>query len=417
MRIRTVLLLAALASAPTACHLGGLRAEPVAVSIQRPSNVAFYVRISDAGEPQTTLKRENFEIYENGQRLNSDQIGLTFLNRDSVVAHATLLLVDVSGADEATTKALGAAGASFAKHVQKTQPVIVYAFDGTDKIRKIAEFETGDAAQDEKNAEALAELPGGDRSRDLNGAIVSGLAELDAELAQMEKPVRVGSLVVVTRGADLAGRVPPAQLDAVLSRTNHQIYAVGIGQEGRWLERIGRTRTFRADTIEAAADQALADAANRVNAAYGSHYLLAYCSPARAGRPQVRVQVGVTDDKGKQRIHSFTSRFDASGFESGCDPKTPPRFVSTLVFEDGEAIATAAPAASAEPENPPAEDKEEPAAEPAPEPKPKPARPAARRPAAKRPAPKPAAAPPPPAPPPPPPPKPEPAPPAPEFEP
>jgi len=72
----------------------------------------------------------------------------------------------------------------------------------------------------------------------------------------------------------------------------------------------------------------------RVDARTKSFYLLSYCSPARAGKHEVRVEAVVKEGKG-EKTGSLVSSFDATGFAPGCDPSTPPSFDVTK----GDALA------------------------------------------------------------------------------
>jgi hypothetical protein len=59
---------------------------------------------------------------------------------------------------------------------------------------------------------------------------------------------------------------------------------------------------------------------------YQRYYLVAYCSPARAGSTRARVEVVHTGDDGKERRGDAAFDFHAGAFSSGCDPETPPTF-------------------------------------------------------------------------------------------
>ena len=54
------------------------------------------------------------------------------------------------------------------------------------------------------------------------------VSQLDTRLMATQKPLRVGSLVVFARGADLAGRVTEAKMREVLSETKHLLFAIGV---------------------------------------------------------------------------------------------------------------------------------------------------------------------------------------------
>ena len=395
--------LGALALVLGACRSGGVNIEPVAASVQRPSNVAFYVHVTQSDEPVTNLTVSDFVVHEDGRALEPGQVQLTLLGRDGLVAHRTVLLVDETGpsGDEVSK-----AAASFVRSLRATQPVSVYAYGGMGDIRPVGEFAMEANAAEPRALEGLSKKSEG--SRDLHGAVVKGIERLDAELAKASEPVKVGTLVVFAQGPDLAGRVQAAQVDAELARSQHAVFAVGASGIKSQLGRIGRSGVY--ESQPGALQTAFSSVAARVTAERGGHYLLAYCSPSRFGRRDVRVEVSVPTAEGRERVASFGARFDATGFTTGCDAKAPPRFLVTLLLDRHGAVAGAAPEPVEEEAEEDAvaegeekieldEDEGEPDKKPAAvePPKPKPAKRAARepRPAAAKPRPAPAEPPPP----------------------
>ncbi len=66
------------------------------------------------------------------------------------------------------------------------------------------------------------------------------------------------------------------------------------------------------------------------------HYLVFYCSPARAGKRRLRLDVTHTSTEGDTRKGSVTVDFDATGFGPGCDPSKPPHFGSANLEADSD---------------------------------------------------------------------------------
>jgi hypothetical protein len=302
--------------------------EPVASSFQKPSNVAAYVAVSDGNEPVTDLQLESFKIYENGQLLASEDSRQTLLQQELAAYHHTVLLVDMSGepsADESLARAVG----SFVETVRRAQAVSVFVFDGGPSLRFVADFQRspeGGAA----DLHALAKMGSSDQSRNLNGALLSGLKELDARLAQARRTVKVGTLVVFTRGPDLAGRVADADADKALDDTQDNVIALSIAdQAGRALERIGKSGTVQAQSSDSIGP-AFEEAALKTRSVYDKYYLIAYCSPARSGTRRLTVEVDYRDATGNEKRGSFSQDFDASGFGPGCNPESVPRFVAQV---------------------------------------------------------------------------------------
>lgn len=321
----------------SACRTDLVRVQPVATSVQSPGQVAVYVAVSDGDKPLTDLGTDDFAVYEDGEKLDSSQVKLSVLNPEPYVEHQALLLIDTSGSDAA---ALAPAVAAFVRKARDSQAVSVYAFDGSDSIRKISDFPKEVASKEPQTVDLGAK--GGDASRNLNGAVLRALDELDGALAKSTKPVHVGTLVVVTRGGDLAGRATDEQLRSRLAQSRAYIYAITIG-EGARFEQIGRNGTAQA-TSAATAQSTLEQAAAATASLQHAHYLLAYCSPARAGQRLLRVEVSRKQgDEKRARTGGAELRFDASGFDAQCDSKAPPRFVVSLLYDEEGPIAASAP--------------------------------------------------------------------------
>lgn len=307
----------------TGCSLfGGVNVENVATGAQRPANVALYVAVSDGDEPILDLEPKNFQIYENEEPLNADQVQRQLLSRESVTEERVLLLLDLSGNPDAGTRAVYARSVeAFVRKLSNSVSVSVRAFDGGNALKPAGEFTRGTA---NPNAGSLQKLSSSDSSRNLNGAVKLGLAELDRSLKSGKKPVRLGTLVVFARGGDLAGRVSESDLDGALSSTTHDVIGVGIGDDTSYLDfaRGGVIQAQAADTLPIAFEEA----GSRAAKLHGKYYLVTYCSPARAGRRSVRLVVEYTTLQGDEKSGSSTYEFDAKGFGPGCKSSSLPRF-------------------------------------------------------------------------------------------
>jgi hypothetical protein len=313
-----------------ACSLlNRVTVEPVATSFQKPSNVAAYVAVSDGSEPVTELLPESFKIYENEQLLGSEDTHQTLLAKDLAAYHHTVLLVDMSGEqgpDEQLARAVG----GFVEKVRRTQPVSVFVFDGSPNLRFVADFAKS-AEGAPADVRSLSKMGSSDASRNLNGAVQSGLKELDARLAQQRRTVKVGTLVVFTRGPDLAGRVTEADLEKAVDQTPDNLIAISIAEQaGRALDEIGKSGTVKAQNADSVGI-ALEEAATKTVAVYDKYYLIAYCSPARSGIRRLKVEVRYRDREGKEKHGSFSQDFDASGFGPGCNPEAVPRFIPQVI--------------------------------------------------------------------------------------
>ncbi len=327
---------------------GGPRVDALATSVQKPANVAVYLAVSDGDEPVTDLEAQNFAVYENDQLLARDQIDLQLLPRAPYTNERIVLLVDLSGKPSSEQRAAYAkAVENFLSHVQSEISVTVLAYDGSPGLKFAGDFPR-DTARAEPTASLLRQLEGGDASRDLNGALINGLKDLDIRLHAQKKPVYVGTLVLFARGADLAGRVTDEQVQQALENSSYNVIGVGIGEQTPYLDSIARSGVVHAqsdDTVPIAFE----DAASRALKTHRKYYALAYCSPGRAGTRSLRVEVEYRKDESEKRA-SFATEFDAKGFGPGCKADTPPRFV--VPRPENEAAPQAATSSASAPADP-----------------------------------------------------------------
>lgn len=300
--------------------------EPVATTTQRPSNVGAYVAVSDGEQPLDELLPGNFSVYENDQLVPSEQSQLTLLDRNLVAAHHVVLLIDMSLAQEQDARTLAAKAAlDFVQKLSPHQGVSVFAFDGSATLVQIASVARGAAPPSMAALEAFAPR---DKSRNLNGALVAGLEKLDAILSQSGKPVRVGSLVVFASGPDVAGRVDADKTHDLVWESPYDVLGigVGVGPEADNLETLARAGMVRAQAKNTL-PIAFEEAAEKVRGELESHYLVSYCSPARAGERRLRLEVKYTNKEGEEHKGDFEHDFSAKGFGPGCNSSVTPRFV------------------------------------------------------------------------------------------
>jgi hypothetical protein len=322
--------------------LGGARVEAVATSVQKPSNVALLVEVSEGDDPVTGLAPENFKIYENEQLLSESEVKRALLDRTPVTAERVLLLIELHGAPSSQERArVVRAVEVFVEKIRPTVAVSVFAYDGSESLKLVGEYARGDGAA---VASAIATAPGPDGSRNLHGAVLDGVRQLELRLANEGKPVRLGTIVVVARGPDLANRTTEDKMLGVLDAVKFNVIAVGIGEDTPYLHFAhgGVVHAQSADTLPIALEEAGA----RVVATQAKYYLVSYCSPARAGERRVKVEVAYTTKTGDERGGSTTHDFDASGFGPGCSPETPPRFAPQKALPSAAPAGTSAPAAT-----------------------------------------------------------------------
>lgn len=309
---------------------GGVQVRPLNSSVQKPSNVALYVAVEDEDRPIGGLEAKNFQIYEDGVLVEADHSKLTLLDRDQVALHHTVVLVDLSGKpDESARRGIAKGVSHLVEKLVPTQGVTVLGFAGDAKLRPLGEFaRSKDAPAPE--LPAIESFQSGDESRNLNGAILLGLEQLDARLMRHKKPVRVGTLVVFTRGDDLAGRVGEDALHEALRNTPHDLYAIGIeNPEAYKLEAIGKNGVKKSADL-AGVPVAFEDMGITLKKAWSKYYLVQYCSPGRNGVRRVRLEVQHDGEEGKIDKGAVELEFDATGFSGGCDPNVRPAFAKSL---------------------------------------------------------------------------------------
>lgn len=304
----------------------GLRLDAVQSAQSKPSNLAVFFTVQTrAGEPVPQLSAEQFRIYEDGALVSIHESQQTILNPEVAAEHYTLLLVDMSGSvsESEQLPLLVEAAGRFTEAVGKYQRVAVYAFDGSPEIYSISSF-SGSAAASARAVSGLAHFRARDPSTNLNGAVVRASAVLGKAVGAGRAPLRFGTLVVFTDGTDRAGRVSAAELQRALDGQEHASFAIGVGHEidEASLSRVGRQGHWLVQDASAM-QQAFQAVADRIIGHTRSHYLLSYCSPARAGKHEVTIEA-ITPDSGLRG--RLTYQFDAAGFGPGCNPQTPPPF-------------------------------------------------------------------------------------------
>ena len=309
---------------------GGLNLYLHKSSVQKPSNVALYFSVVGSdGAGVAGLKAESFRIYEDDRLISPYESKQTILNPEVAVAHYVLMLVDLSGSivESGSLPTLISAATSFADRMERGQKIAIYGFDGSKGLLSIANF----GIEPEFIPQALGRVANRrarDPSTNLNGAVVAAVDVLDRQLKQTKQPLRFGTLVVFTDGTDRAHRVSETALYQTLDEANLNVFAIGLGPEISLdqLQRLGSTGYVHAENAENLS-RAFDEVAARIQAEGRKFYLLSYCSPARAGKHQLRIEAEKEGEKG-----SVSERFNADGFGPRCDPKRIPRFSAKRIL-------------------------------------------------------------------------------------
>jgi hypothetical protein len=307
----------------------GLRLQLVERSVRKPGNVALYFTVDRAnGDPVPGLITDNFRIYEDEKPISAHEAQRTILNKEVAAAHYTLLLMDMSGSvtESGQVPVLQAAAQAFTSRVEKFQRVAIYAFDGSPSLTAFVPF-TGSAGSAARGVSALGSYKPRDPSTNLYGGVVEALKVLDQALARAPQPLRFGTLVVFTDGTDRAARASRDDMMRAVNERSYDVFVIGVGAEidRSELSALGRSGTvLESKTTDA--QIAFEKIAQRIEGYTKRFYLLSYCSPARAGEHELRIEA-IAGDGARG---SVIDRFDAVGFGPGCNPATPPAFDTTL---------------------------------------------------------------------------------------
>ncbi len=298
-----------------------LRPRLVDASVQKPSNVAVYFTVDTRhGEPVPGLTADQFRIYEDNKLVSKFESKQTILNPEVAAMHYLLLLVDLSASvtQSGSSEMLEAAVSAFTDRVGQYQQTAIYGFDGRPELIPIRGFASGKAG-----ASGLATFKPRDPSTNLNGAIVEATKLLEKQLEHSPVPLRFGTLVVFTDGTDQAHRVSSYDLHAALDRVDFDVFVIGVGAEidEHELRAIGRSGVdLNKDPM--ALGPSFDRVAARIEGVSKRFYLLSYCSPARAGLHDLRIEPFTAEGASG----SLTYQFRADGFGPNCDPNRKPAF-------------------------------------------------------------------------------------------
>ena len=329
--VRCLCLLAAV-SCLSGCGMlfGGVKVESVAETSLAPSQVALYLSITHSRHGVVDLQASHFRLTEGESLLDSDAVDLQLLDKSIASHHEALVLVDMSGKlSDSERETLVSAVTSTISAIRRDQAVLLYAFDGREAPQRLASFRKSDEPL-EDDIKALDKFRSEDPSRSLNSAVDKSVGLLSDRLKRNAARIRVGTLLVVTRGPDLAGRVQASDMSKHLAESKHHLVVVALGEELN-LEGLNTFNLHSAKSM-AGAQAALSNAADSVHRRFGQYYLLSYCSPTRAGTRPLSIKVTVPASSapelqsGESTSGSYRTEFDASGFRSGCSAEKRPLF-------------------------------------------------------------------------------------------
>jgi hypothetical protein len=308
---------------------GNLRVTKVAVSTQKPSNLALYLDVRDNGRPVPGLSEKDFKVYEDGKLVSPKKGKRALLDAEVVSANFTLVQVDLSGpiADSEHLPDLAATVAHFAQDLAERQEVAVSAFDGNDEVAPFIGFGAG-KDQLRKLSEGLRTFRPRSRNSNLYGAIYQGLSTLEEKLASTPASEKAATLVVFTDRYEMSHTVGIEQIKEKVKSTPVQIYVIGAGEQINKIDltMLGRTGVFLSNDPKDF-KKGFAEINQKLVTVAEGRYVLSFCSTKRKGSHKLEIEV--TTPGGEARV---SHKFNAAGFKAGCSPKTKP------VFEEIEAL-------------------------------------------------------------------------------
>jgi hypothetical protein len=303
-----------------------VRVEPLSVKTAPPGRVLALVSVSDHGSAPDDLGPDNFEVREGEVALDRRQIGLQVQPLGTLRGHEAVVLVDGSRAfTDAERAPLGAALSQLVDRLRFHQAVTLMAYDGAADLRYVARYPQSQVAPPltkDAGVERLLAAKPRDGSSSLYSAIVAGRRALDARLTRAGLVSRVGSLIIVARGPDLAGRTDEAQARSALAGQRSYLLKVGTWATDTSLDWIGSSGVRAAASLGTLGTP-VDELARSVDELFLRGYVVSYCSPARAGKRSLQVVVKLADEAGRARSGEAASEFDATGFNAGCRAGAP----------------------------------------------------------------------------------------------
>ena len=302
---------------------GTLRVTKVAVSTQRPGNIAFYLDVRDNGKPVAGLQEKDFKVYEDGKLVPAKKGKRALLDAETTSASFTMVQVDLSGpiADSEYLSDLAETVTKFAQDLNERQEVAVNVFDGNDEVAPFIAFGAG-KEQFRKLAEQLRTFRPRSRNSNLYGAVYQGISNLEEKMATSALSEKEGNLVVFTDRQDLSHTVGIEQLKEKLKGTSVHIYVIGAGEK---ISRPELTMLGKTEAILSTDPRGFKKGFEEVNQKLVSladgKYVFSFCSTKRKGSHKLEVEIETPNGDAK-----IKHKFNAAGFSNACSPKTKPMF-------------------------------------------------------------------------------------------
>jgi VWFA-related protein len=304
----------------------GLEVSPLVIDIldtqtEPPAKVSVTFQVStEDGQPVPNLPVSAFELLDNGQSDSGFESSKAFQPKPGRFQSSVALLLDMSGSitgSDALPLLRTAAGA-FVDNALDAQGVVVgvWWFDGSSDLVQLMDF-TDDAAALKAAIDGLTSDVTRDNSTNLNGAVQLGIGVVEQRMQDGAQGgvTQAGALVIFTDGTDQANRVPAATALAAVAETDIAVYSIGLRGEidESFLSEIGRSGSAFADNADSLLEE-FTGIGDQIEDMANSFYVLAYCSPRRAGVTN-ELTIRVMFD-GRQA--EATTTYPAVNFTGGC---------------------------------------------------------------------------------------------------
>lgn len=281
--------------------------------------VTFQVTTED-GDPVPNLPVDNFEILDNGQSDSGFESSKAFQPKPGRFQSSVALLLDLSGSITSSDALpmLKEAAATFVEKALDASGVAVgvWWFDGGADLVQLMDF-TDDEAALKAAIDGLTEEVTRDNSTNLNGAIQQGVAVVDQRMQDGAASgiAQAGAMVIFTDGTDQANRVPASAALSAVETSSIAFYSIGLRGEidETFLSTIGKSGSAFADDSESLLAE-FSGIGGQIEALANSFYVLAYCSPRRAG---VSNQLTIRVDLDGRQAAAMTT-YPAVNFTGGC---------------------------------------------------------------------------------------------------
>lgn len=291
-----------------------------------PAEISIFFKVElDDGTPVATLTKFDFELFEDGDRVDPNESDRTIDPNPGTFLSPAILLLDLSGSilGSGTLPTLQTAAKTFVQEVLQPDPdrqgevdLAIFWFDGEADLHTLTP-PSDDIQMHTDAIDAITEDISNDNTTDLNGAVIQGAQAVADRVNAVPSPVvAVGSLVVFTDGRDLAKRHDKQEVLEVIDALPQgvAVYTVGLGQDidRETLEEFGKDGSVFAEDVGDLVET-FREISDRLNADVKSHYLLRYCAQARAGQHALTVRATFEIFTG-----DLETTFSAAGFSGGC---------------------------------------------------------------------------------------------------